>query len=769
MESKELTEELSKNFIEYAAAVNEDRAIPDATSGLKPVARRILWDGYVNKYASDKEYIKCAKWVGSVIGSTHPHGDSSVYDALARLSQPWVMRYPLIDFHGNQGSQMGDGPAAYRYTNARLSKISEDGLVCNLDKKVVDFMPTYDENDEEPVTLPAIFPNLLCNPNKGIGVSLASNFASHRLEEVAQAIEDYMDGKEPMLPGPDFPTGGVVINKDDIPEIMRTGKGSVKLRGKYKIEKNKIVFYEIPYGVSGEELLNEVGALADEKKLDGIEAVRDETDSKGLRIVIECEKGAKLEYVVTQLFAKTDFQINFSYNQVALVNKVPTELSLKDCIEVYVNHNKKCIVREKEFDKRKAQERQEIVAGLLKALEDIDNIIALIKSADSSVAAKQKLIDKYKFTENQAKAIVNMRLGSLAGLERIELQNENAALNKTIDECNALLSSEKKQEQEIRVRLRALVKKYASPRRTELIQLDETPPPPRAENVIVTIDSDNKIKKNLTEAYPIQHKGGKGTKAKENAAIVHSLSTNTMDTLMLFTDIGRKYNLSVNKIPDVNTNIEEVIKLSTAAEKVISITSLYHKTDAKYAIFFTKKGYIKKTDLDEYSGGRSSQAIKLEENDSIANVTFLNEEDVLLLSRKGMAIRLKTTDISAIGKVTRGVKGMKLVDGDEVIIGLPIHKETDYLALVTKSGGGIKYSLSSHFQASSNRNCMGIRCSDEEIAGAAFVDDDDTLLLISEDNKNIRIPANEITERKTLRAKPLILFKDATIAAVVKI
>lgn len=382
--------ELGVNFIEYAVAVNTDRAIPDAKSGLKPVAKRILWSAYETGRTSAKPHVKCARIVGDTMGAYHPHGDSSIYGALVRLSQDWVLRYPLIDFHGSNGNIAGDGPAAARYTEARLSKLAEDGMLCGIKKKNVDFTDNYDETLEEPVTLPSIFPNLLCNPNTGIGVAIACNWAPHNLREVSQAIYDYIDGKEPTLPGPDFPTGGIIINKDDIPNIMKTGHGSVKVRARYKIEGSNIVFTEIPYGVSTENILSQIGELCDKEELTNISEIRDESNKNGIRLVIECE--GKVQFVLSQLFAKTDLQTSFSYNQVALVDKTPTELNLKDCIKIYVEHNNNCIIREALFDIKKASERLHIIIGLLKALREIDKIIEMIKKSESAAKAKETLI-----------------------------------------------------------------------------------------------------------------------------------------------------------------------------------------------------------------------------------------------------------------------------------------------------------------------------------------------------------------------------------------
>ena len=597
MQSNELVNELSTNFIEYAVAVNTDRALPDARSGLKPVATRILYGAYDGGRISSKPHVKCARIVGDVMGKFHPHGDSSIYGALVRLAQPWALRYPLIDFHGNMGNIDGDGPAASRYTEARLSKLSELGLLQGLKKNCVDFIPNYDETDEEPVTLPAIFPNLLCNPNTGIGVAMACNWLPHNLTEVANAIYAYMDGEEVTLPGPDFPTGGIIINKNDIPTIMKTGHGSVKVRGKYNIEKQNVIFYEIPYGTKTEDLLNEIGKASDEKVIEGIADIRNESNKKGLRIVIECEKGVAPEVVVKKLFAKTNLQTAISYNQVALIDKTPTELNLVDCIKIYVEHNIECIVREAKFDLKKAQDRLEIVEGLLKALEDIDNIIALIKKSASAAAAKVELMNKYNFTEPQAKAILDMKLAKLANLEKIELEDEKLGLKKTISWLRALISQPFTQQQELRNRLKAIVDKFGDARRTELIQIDTSPEDKEIaevtpEDCVVIVTKSGDVKRVASKNLRVQNRNGKGVKSEEDA-VLDSISTNTIDTLMVFTDKGKMYRLLVDEIP-VGTNASKGVRLGTLInmepdEKVAAVTSLYRESNAEYVVFFTKK------------------------------------------------------------------------------------------------------------------------------------------------------------------------------------
>lgn len=772
----DLVQELGTNFIEYAAAVNTDRAIPDATSGLKPVARRIIYGAYESGRSSSKPHVKCANIVGEVMAKFHPHGDSSIYGALVRLAQPWVMRYPLIDFHGNMGNVGGDGPAHYRYTEARLSKFTEDGLLSGLKKKNVAFIPTYDESDEEPMTLPAIFPNLLCNPNMGIGVAMAANWACHNLTEVAQAIYSYMEGIEPTLPGPDFPTGGIIINKDDIPAIMRTGQGTVKIRGKYKVEGQNLVFYEIPYGVSTETLLADIGKLADTKEIEGIDNLRDESNKKGMRLVIECDKGYNPDAIAKQLFAKSDLQSSFSYNQTALVDKTPTKLNLKDCCEIYVNHNIACIQKEAEFDLAKAEERKHIVDGLLRALEDIDNIIALIKKSASASAAKDALIEQYKFTDLQAKAIVDMKLGKLAGLEKIELQNEAAELAKEIENLKDLLFNAERQKQEVRARLEAFVKKYGDARRTELAQIEcpkeekeiETVVP---EDCVVIISRTGMIKRIPKTSFKPQNRAGKGVKTADDA-LLDMISTNTIDTLMAFTDKGKMYRLLVDKIP-VGTNVSKGVGIGSLinlepTEHVVAITSLYRESNAEFVIFITKNGLFKKTRLEEYMATKRSTgiaAINIKDGDAIANVTFANDEDFILVTKQGMSIHFETDAIAPIGRVTAGVKSIKLNEGDEVLVGLPIKHKTDCLATFSVSGTARKTPLEEF--PCQGRGGKGLKVGNGDIAGAALISDEDNILIAGA-TSSICVSAKDIPELNRT-ALGNIMIKGTEIKSVVKI
>lgn len=776
MQSNDLVKELSTNFIEYAVAVNTDRSIPDATSGLKPVHKRILWSAYEEGRTYSKPHVKAARIVGDVMGKYHPHGDSSIYGAMVRLSQDWIMRYPLIDWHGSNGTISGDGPAAARYTEARLSKLAEDGMLAGLKKKNVDFIPNYSEDAEEPVTLPSIFPNLLCNPNTGIGVAIACNWLPHNLREVAQAIYDYIDGKEPMLLGPDFPTGGVIINKNGIPTIMKTGHGSIKVRAKYKVEKQNLVFYEIPYGETIEGLLTEIGAVCDKKEIEGISEVRDETNKKGIRLVVECNKEVDPDSIAKKLFLKTKLQTSISYNQVALIDKTPTELNLKDCIKIYLEHNKNCLIKEINFDLEKAKARLEIVNGLLKALEDIDNVIALIKSSESAATAKENLIKKYNLSEAQAKAILDMKLAKLAKLEKIDLENEKNELTKIIEELNTLLNNETKQIEEIKSRLGEIVKKYGDDRRTELTQIDISPSDKEIEavtpeDVVVIISQSGDIKRIPKTSFRTQRKGGKGVKSEDEATL-DMISTNTIDNLLLFSNKGKMYKLLVDNIP-VGTNVSKGVGVGSLInlepnEKIIAITSLDRKNNKQFVVFLTKNGLLKKTLLTEYTSTKKTtgiQAIKLKENDSIVDIKLMDEEDMIIVTKNGQAIKFETKAINPIGRVTSGVKAVNLSEDDEIIAGMPITDSTSKLAVFSKVGYAKKTPLDEFpMQARGGKGVSTYK--GEEIVGAELVNDTDNLLLVG--NKSICIAATDIPSlgRSTTGSR---MIKDGNIKSIIKL
>lgn len=609
-------------------------------------------------------------------------------------------------------------------------------------------------------------------------VAIACNWLPHNLTEVGAAIIDYLDGKEPMLSGPDFPTGGIVINKNDIPAIMRTGHGSVKVRGRYKLEKNNIVFTEIPYGISTEDLIAELGNLVDvEKKIEGITHIRNESNKNGLRIVIECEKNVNLESIVQKLFTYSDLQTSISYNQVALVDKVPTELNLTKCIQIYIRHNIECIVKAAEFDLAKAKDRQEIVEGLLKALIDIDKIIAYIKKSASSAAAAEGLQKDFGFTEKQAKAIVSMKLGSLAGLERIELEKEAKELEDKIENLTILISNKELQEKKVKENLKYIVDKYGDKRKTSIEQI-EIPKEEKEiaavvpENCVVIINQTGSIKRIPAAAFKIQKRNGKGIKTEDDT-ILDMISTNTIDTLMLFSNKGKMYRLLVDNIP-VGTNISKGTPVNTLItletdEKIIAITSLYRKSQAKYVIFITKQGLFKKTALEEYMGGKKTTgiaAIKLKEGDSIANVTFAEDEDFIVITKNGMSIHFESKDIAAIGRTTSGVRAIKLDTNDEVLIGLPIKHFTDSVAIFNESGVAKKTALDEFpLQARGGKGVCVLKSG--KVTGAAMVSDEDFILIIGQPN-SICVSAKDIPQLSRI-AVGNIMINGSKIKRIVKV
>lgn len=612
-------------------------------------------------------------------------------------------------------------------------------------------------------------------------VAVACNWAPHNLNEVAQAINDYMDGKEPMLPGPDFPTGGVIINKNDIPAIMRTGKGSVKIRGKYIIEDNKIVFTEIPYGIATEPLIEAIGKLCDDGEIFGITDIRNESNrKKGFRLVLECNKDANLNKIISLLFQKSDLQSSFSYNQVALIDKTPTELNLKDCCKIYVDHNCECIKRETEFDIKKTSDRLNIVEGLLKALANIDDIIALIKASESSAKARIKLMEVYNFNEDQAKAITDMRLGKLAGLERIEVENEKAELENTLKELNAILSD---LSTELRKRLAEIVKKYGDARRTELAQIEEPKgkeekevaaiPP---EKCVVAITEGGSIKRIPSTAFRTQRKGGKGVKTQEDITSC-VIRTNTIDSLMIFTDRGKMYRLIVDNIPEgTNTSkgtpVKALVEMEDG-ENVQTIYSIYRDTDAKYVLFITKKGLVKKTALSEYVGTKKSKgigAVTIKEGDALSAVALIKDEPLILISKNGYIIKFKSDEISATGRLTSGVKGINLAADDEIVAALPVRNELDDVAIFTSKGFGKKVSQTElTLQKRGGKGVTIYKPNDinGNVSAAQLVSNEDMILLVG--NKNsICIKTEEIPEsgRSALGS---IMLKNNNILSVSKV
>lgn len=676
MSNLDVCQELGQNFIDYAHAVNSDRAIPSAADGLKPVARRILWGMNQTKVFSNKAHVKCATVVGKVMGDYHPHGDSSIYDAMTRLAQEWSMRYPLIDWHGNKGGITGDGAAAYRYTECRLEKLAENGFLSNLNKNVVDMQPNYSEVLEEPVLLPAIFPNLLCNPTEGIGLAMACKWLPHNLNDIAGIIKGYLDSGVLDYSNlyPDFPTGGTIVNKDEVHKIYETGKGKAIVEAKYREEKrgtkNLLVFYEIPFQVYLEPLLEQINKAYEAEKIQDIVAVRDESGKKGTRIVVELAPQANIEKVLVQLFAETDLRKSFSANQVALIGKTPKQLTLKQVLDVYIQHNLSCIVREHEFEFNKAHARIEVLEGLSKALEDIENIISLIKQSASAAVAKNKLIEKYNFTENQAKAILDMKLARLANLEKIEINNELQEKREHALYCKEVMSSQEKQKNILLERLQELVQKYGDARRTDVTQktIVKTSKAKEAkvvipEDVVVTLNKDGYLQSIPLKAY-------KSTKT----GIVNHFKTQTTDMVLLFSNKGKVYRMIVGDIAqcgvrDKGTAAGSILKME-AGEKIINIFSMNIDEAHPYITGFTKQGLVKKSDKTIYLGATRNlnglKAAGLNENDEFISIFESNGDYAVVGTNNGMVIRFELDAVNPVGKTAKGVKSIALGEGDFV-------------------------------------------------------------------------------------------------------
>lgn len=761
---KSIIEEVEQSFLDYSLSVITDRAIPSAEDGVKPVARRILYDMHNKGYFSNKKFVKCAQPVGDTMGRFHPHGDSSIYGALVWLSQPWNMRYPLIEFHGNNGSRDGDGPAAYRYTECRLSKAGEE-MLRDLKKDTSDWVPAYTDEENEPVYLPGGIPNLLVNGTSGIAVGMACSFAPHNLNEIMDAAiytlkNPECEAKELLqfVQGPDFPTGGIVINKDELPSAYLTGKGRARIRAEYVIEteknKDKIVFTSIPYKVSKEKLQVDIDKLCEENKIEGITSIRDESSKDGVRFVIELGKGVSSEPVISKLFKFTQLEETYSFNQVALVDKKPKVLNLKQLIEIYNNHQIDVLLRKTKYDASRVNDKIHILEGLLIALEDIDNVIALIKKSESSSIAKISLMAKYNLSEIQAKAILDMRLSKLAKLEKVEIQKEKDSLVIELDRLNNILSNPIPTLIQYFIELK---EKFGDERRSKITQVAITPEEKEIEFVtpekcVVVMTEGGTIKRISSSNFKPQKRNGKGVKTQEDITST-IVRTNTIDSLMIFSNKGRMYRLLVNDIPEgTNSSKGQSIKSLIAMdvdEQPVTMYSIYRDTDAKFVLFVTKNGIVKKTSLDEYTKTKKKSgisAINIKDGDSLATVSLINKEQLILITAKGNAIRFESTDILPSSRITIGVKGINISEEDYVVAALPIRNINDQLAIFSKNGMGKKVKIDEfplQKKAGKGLICYKPTLTSGEVVAATLIDDNDNILLVG--NKNsLCISAKEI-------------------------
>lgn len=755
----EFTQELHQNFIDFAYEANSQRAFADARDGLKPGQRACLWEMYDKGYLHNKPHVKSAKISGGVIANWWPHGDVAIYDTFARMSQPWINNIPEVDWHGANGSQIISGEAAAsRYTEARLSKIIEDGMLLNIKKHNVPMIKNFSEDAEWPEVLPAIIPRLMINGCQGIGVTIANVWLPHNLKELYNSIINYLSTGNVSTNDiyPDFPSGGIIINKNEIHSIYETGKGKVVLRGKAEIKGNSIIITEFPYQVYVEPWIESVKKLIIDDTISDIENIYNRSNHKnGLLVEVECS--ANPATVLKKLFKETDLQKSYSANQFALVGKTPKLLTLKEYYDIYLNHNFSCIIKETEFDLAKAKEKSEIIAGLIKALEDIDNIIALIKKSESAATAKQQLIKQYDFTDKQAKAIVDMKLGRLAHLEGVELNKEYQDLLNTIENCNNIISNVDRQKEIFIERFSTLVKKYGTERKTELTQINTSPEDKEIEqvtpeDVVVILTQTGNIKRISAANFKTQRKNGKGVKSKDDV-VMSAISTNTIDNLLIFTQKGKMFKIIVDEVP-AGTNVSKGVNVSTlinmdSDDEVIAITSLARTSAAKYVVFFTKQGLMKKTLLEEYTKVKRTTgivAIKLNDGDSIANVEFLNEEDVLVITKNGMSIHFETKNVNSIGRVAAGVKSIKLSDNDEVVVGIPITSKEDKIAIFSSAGFAKKTDIKEFTpQMRGGKGLLIYKPSTTNgfIIGAVVVKDTDKILLTGQPS-SICIAATDI-------------------------
>lgn len=783
-----IIEEVEQSFIDYSMSVITDRAIPSAEDGLKPVARRILWDMFDKGYMNNKKFVKCAQPVGDTMGRFHPHGDSSIYGALVWLSQPWNMRYPLITFHGNNGSRDGYEPAASRYTECKLSKAGEE-MLSDIKKNTVDWQLAYTDAEDEPVYLPGRFPNLIVNGTSGIAVAMACSFAPHNMNEVMDAAcfvlnNPNCDIKEILnyIPGPDFPTGGTIINKDELPAAYLTGKGRARIRGEYVVESfksgDRIVFTSIPYKVSKKDLIEDIDKLCEEGKIEGIVSIRDESNRDGVRFVIECAKGVSTEPIIAKLFKLSRLEDTYSFNQVALVDKKPRLLNIKQLLEIYIDHQKDVLLRKTKYEADKIADRIHVLEGLLKALEDIDNVIALIKGSENAATAKVALMAKYSLSEAQAKAILDMKLAKLAKLEKIEIENEKAELETELARLNTILANPVPELENI---FKYLKKTYGDARRSTITQVATTKEEKEIEFVepekcVVIMTEGGLVKRIPATSFRTQKRNGKGVKTQDD--ITHAvIRTNTIDSLMIFSDKGKMYRLLVNDVP-VGTNVSKGTSIKSLInmdmdEQPAVMYSIYRDTDAAYVLFVTKNGLVKKTSLEEYIKTKKKTgiaAITIKDGDELAAVSLVKDEQLILVTKNGMAIRFDSKEVSPTSRATSGVKGINLAEDDTIVAALPVRNREDKLAIFAYGGMAKKIPLSElPLQKRAGKGLMCYKPTDStgDVSTATLVEDADSVLILG-DKSSICIEAAEIP----LLSRPSVgnlVIKNSKILSVSKV
>ncbi len=776
IEEVDLQKTMEKSYIDYAMSVIASRALPDVRDGLKPVQRRVLYSMIELNNGPDKPHRKSARIVGDTMGKYHPHGDSSIYGALVNMAQEWSTRYPLVDGHGNFGSVDGDGAAAMRYTEARLSKISME-LLADINKNTVDFQPNFDETEKEPVVLPSRYPNLLVNGTQGIAVGMATNIPPHNLREVIAAVVKMIDNRieeerdteiEELLAivkGPDFPTGGIILGTRGAEEAYRTGRGKIRVRSVTNIEtmangKSRIIVTELPYMVNKARLIEKIAELVKDKKIDGITDLRDESNREGMRICIELRKDVNANVIMNQLYKHTQLQDSFGVIMLALVNNQPKVMNLKDVLTYYIKHQEEVVTRRTQYDLNKAEERDHILQGLLIALDNIDEVIRIIRGSANTQAAKEGLIERFGLTEVQAQAIVDMRLRALTGLEREKLEQEHAELLKKIEEYKAILADEKLLLGVIKTEITLIADKYGDDRRTKFgydeSEIDMEDLIPRG-NTVIAMTSLGYIKRMTVDNFKTQHRGGRGIKGMstiEDDYIEDLLMTTTHHYLMFFTNFGRVYRLKTYEIPEAGrtargTAIVNLLQLNPG-EKISAMIPIREFTEGKHLFMVTKRGITKKTPIMEFSNVRKNglAAISLRDDDELIEVKATDENsEIFLITKYGMCIRFKETDVRAMGRNAMGVIGMNLDDGDE-IIGMQLNTQGDALLIVSEMGMG-KRTLLDEFTVQ-KRGGKGVRCyriteKTGNVVGIKGVNDDHEVMMITTEGVIIQIPVGDIS------------------------
>jgi len=798
----DLKKTMEESYIDYAMSVIASRALPDVRDGLKPVQRRVLFSMIELNNGPDKPHRKCARIVGDTMGKYHPHGDSSIYGALVNMAQDWSTRYPLVDGHGNFGSVDGDGAAAMRYTEARLSKISME-MLADINKNTVDFVPNFDETEKEPSVLPSRFPNLLVNGTSGIAVGMATNIPPHNLREIINAVvkiidniveenrETQMEELLKIVKGPDFPTGATILGTRGIEEAYRTGRGKIRVCAVTNIEtlpngKSQIIVTELPYLVNKARLIEKIAELVKEKKIDGITDLADHSSREGMRICIELRRDVNANVILNKLYKHTQLQDTFGVIMLALVNNQPKVMNLLEILKHYLAHQEEVVTRRTQYDLNKAQERAHILEGLLKALDNIDEVIKIIRSSQNTQIAKAGLTERFELSDAQAQAIVDMRLRTLTGLEREKLETEYKELMEKIRKLQAILADRNLLLRVIREEILIIAERYGDDRRTSIgfdeydISMEDLIP---NENTVITMTKLGYIKRMTVDNFRNQNRGGKGIKGMQTLQddyIDELLMTTTHHYLMFFTNMGKVYRLKAYEIPEAGrtargTAIINLLQLQPE-EKISAVIPINEYRDNQYLFMATKKGLVKKTPILDYANVRKTglAAIALRDDDELIEVKFTDSsKDIILVTKYGQCIRFDVNDVRSTGRVSMGVRGINLGDGDEVI-GMQLNTQGDYLLIVSENGMGKRTPIGEF--TTQNRGGKGVKCykiteKTGNVVGVKAVNEENEVMLITTEGIIIRISCSDISilGRITSGVKLMNLDDHVSVASIAKV